>query len=290
MTTEPHHQSSTSQSPANWTNVVDTLTQATRRKQLAIVVPTLNAEAFLDITLSYYRQLGIPVTVVVDGKSTDRTEQIARQLADTVVVLDNEHKVVEGMIQTLSTQTGAAWVLRLDDDELPTKAMLAYVARIIQDPNIHAAGFARHQCAVSKRQTLKASRIHRASDHRQWRLYRPAFMTWTQTLHTAGFEPVAHHSHVVPESAFMVHLDWSLHDYASRAAIVQHYDTLAAGKGSMWRSFYLYEDDPAHGPAQFVMLELPEFAEVCAQIAQRFPQNCIDEPGLWARLRAWRPC
>lgn len=276
-----------SDSTLDWSDVLATLVTAIDNGQLAIVVPTFNAEAFLDITLSYYQRLGVPVTVFVDGKSRDRTEDIARDLATTVFVIDNNANVVEGMIERLSTQAKATWVLRLDDDEFPTKAMLTYVAHIIHDETVYAVGFVRKQCAVSRRRTLKASTIHHETDHRQWRLYRPAQMTWTQAVHTAGFTPVAAHSQAAPESAFMVHLDWSLHDYASRAAKVKRYDEHTIGKGSMWRSFYLYEDDPMHGPTRFSTVSASELSDTCVSIAKRFPQNCVDEPGIAARLRSW---
>lgn len=274
-------------SSIDWHGVRASLANAIANRQLSIVVPTFNAEASIDITLTYYQQLGVPVSVFVDSKSADRTEEIARRLASDVSVIDNDASIVEGMIQKLSTRSNATWVLRIDDDEFPTKAMLAYVADVIKDESVHAVGFVRKQCAVSQQQNLKASTVHLETDHRQWRLYRPACMTWTDSLHTAGFVPVADHSQAAPPHAFLVHLDWSLHDRASRAAKVQRYDTHTQGKGSMWRSFYLYEDDPSHGPDQFTRVNAPELQKTCESIVKRFPQNCVSEPPPLARLRAW---
>lgn len=274
-------------SSTDWRDAHTKLIQAIAQKQLSIIVPTMNAESFIDITLSYYRDIEVPVTVVVDAKSRDDTQIIARSLATKVDVLENSSSVVEGMIERLSRLADSAWVLRLDDDELPSLGMLAYVANIIEQDQAHVVGFVRKQCAVSNAGTLKASLLHSESDHRQWRLYRPERMRYTEDVHTAGFEPVAQHSVAAAPAAFMIHLDWSLHDYQSRMAKVKRYDAHTAGKGSMWRHFYLYEDDPAHGPDQFGTVDAPEFATVCKQIVQRMPQNCINEPEKSSPAKPW---
>jgi glycosyltransferase involved in cell wall biosynthesis len=274
---------------AGWQEICDSLQQAIANGKLCIIVPTMNAAPFIDITLSYYANINIPVTVMVDTKSCDSTELCAKQYAKDVKRVDNSSSVVEGMIEQLSRQAGTDWVLRLDDDELPSLAMLAQVAKLITLKDIHAAGFVRKQCAVSTEKTLLASMLHRETDHRQWRLYRPDRMRYTQNVHTAGFEPVAKHSFAVPAEAFMVHLDWSLHDYQSRGAKVARYDAHTEGKGSMWRDFYLYEDDPNHGASQFARVDAPEFDGVCKQIADRFPGNCVSTAQARSSVkRGWR--
>jgi len=280
MRSEPHIESIN----PHWPAVRDALRDAIARQELTIVVPTFNAAAFLDITLSYYTAIGLPITVFVDAKSTDDTALIAAQHTAEVKHQQNSSSVVEGMIQAISTQTGSDWILRLDDDELPSLGMLAYVAEIIGSSDTHAVGFVRQQCAVSLGQKLKASTIHHARDHRQWRLYRAQHMQWTPAVHTAGFEPVAQHSVAAPDDAFMIHLDWSLHDYQSRLKKVRRYDEHTDGKGSMWRSFYLYEDDPNHGAEHFSLVNAPEFDKVCQRIATRFPANCIAEPSRLSTL------
>ena len=271
----------------DWPALRQRLRQAIDSGQLRIVVPTMNSETFLDITLSYYAAIGIPVTVLVDSKSSDATAVCARQWADDVRHIDNSSSVVEGMIERLSRQANAQWVLRLDDDELPALGMLAEVARLIELDHVHAVGFVRKQCAVSTDGLLIASQAHRETDHRQWRLYRPDRVQYTQSVHTAGFEPVAKHSFAAPAQAFMTHLDWSLHDYTSRLAKVERYDAHTAGKGAMWRRFYLPEDDPDHDANQFVPVTAPEFEAVCRQIAARFPGNCMTAPDARPRSKSW---
>ena len=39
--------------------------------KLQVVVPTIDSAAYIDIVLSYYRSIGIPVKVIVDAKTRD---------------------------------------------------------------------------------------------------------------------------------------------------------------------------------------------------------------------------
>jgi len=40
---------------------------------IKIIIPTINSAHYIDLILSYYRQIDIPVTVFVDSKTTDET-------------------------------------------------------------------------------------------------------------------------------------------------------------------------------------------------------------------------
>jgi hypothetical protein len=268
----------TTQYITDWRHSRDALQQAVALNQLRVIVPTMNAEDHIEIVLSYYKDIGLPITVVVDAKSTDATEEKSRGLAHELIRIENPSSVVEGMIQTLSKQTGAKWVLRLDDDELPSLAMLAFVAQTIESGQLSAVGFPRKQCAVSHNGRLRASRLHSASLHTQWRLYRPDQVQYTSAIHTPGFIPPPGSSVVAPDQCFMVHLDWSLHSYQSRLAKIERYDQHTAQRGSQWRSFYLFEEDKQHGAKAFETVQSPEFHDVARRIQQRFPNNCIEEP------------
>ena len=54
---------------------------------ISIVIPTLNEEKIIETTLRSLRAYsGYLEIIVSDGRSTDRTVEIARSIADTVVV------------------------------------------------------------------------------------------------------------------------------------------------------------------------------------------------------------
>lgn len=260
------------------------LQKAIDNHQLRIVIPTMNSQDYLETTLSYYRDIGLPVTVIVDSKSADETELIARTCAKEVVLIHNSSNVVEGMIQELSLKFETQWILRIDDDELPSIPMLNFVATMLDNEKIHAVGFPRKQCAVSKKGFIKSSKLHSASSHTQWRMYKPAFVNYRSDIHTPGFSPLSEQSIIAPQECFMIHLDWSLHTYQNRLAKINRYDQHASEMGSKWRSFYLFEEDDQHGLLCFEKITNPEFGPIANKIRNLFPNNCLDEPSVTQKI------
>lgn len=67
--------------------------------KLSIIIPTLNEEKTIGATLTNLRRLSLPHEVIVaDDKSTDRTVELARPLADTVIECTAEKRwtIAEG--------------------------------------------------------------------------------------------------------------------------------------------------------------------------------------------------
>jgi glycosyltransferase involved in cell wall biosynthesis len=244
---------------------------------LTIAIPTINSERYLDIILEFYRGHGFPVTVFVDDGSDDNTLAVAKRFAPTVVPLSNPcHFVVESLIEQMSERCRTKWMLRIDDDELPTLAMMQFVQQAISEDGAVAYAFPRKRCAVSGSGRLLRSTEISPVDHRQWRLYQPAKMNYVLRLHTAGFEvDGSRMESQVPSEASMIHLDWAVHTYEFRKRKVERYDAHTANEGTKWRAYYLYEEQPGsrHG---FAELRLPEFEKTCAEISRRFRDLCVD--------------
>ncbi len=246
--------------------------------EVTIAIPTINSGQYLDIVLEFYREHGVPVTVFVDDRSVDDTLAIARRLAPTVIVVRNPAGfVAEGLVEQISRQCQTSWVFRIDDDELPTAGMLEFVKRAIAGHGgINIYAFLRHQCTVSLRGKLLASRAISRTDHQQWRLYRPREMRFIQGLHTPGLAwDGDNQATIAPEEAAMIHLDWILHSYDERRQKIERYDTHTPNEGTRWRSFYLYEENPS-ALETLAELELPEFGRVCREIRRRFDKRCVN--------------
>lgn len=63
--------------------------------RLSIIIPTYKEERAIESTVRQFSSLTIPHEVIVsDGKSPDRTAEIARTCADIVVVFSGEHHTV----------------------------------------------------------------------------------------------------------------------------------------------------------------------------------------------------
>ena len=242
---------------------------------LTIAIPTYNSERYLDIVLEFYRDHGFAVTVFVHDRSDDNTPAVAEQWAPTVIPISNPgHFVAEGLIGQMSEHCRTKWMLRIDDDELPTLAMMEFVRKAISEEGAVAYGFARHQCAVSPSGRLLDCTEISPSEHVQWRLFQPAKVTYVHGLHTPGFELDGRLKNChAPSEARMIHLDWAVHTYDERKRKVERYDAHIPNEGTRWRSYYLYEEQ-ASCRASLVELPLPEFGKACAEISRRFQDLC----------------
>lgn len=270
-----------------WAVVSELLRQDIVEQRLRIIIPTMNAENYIDIILDFYEEIGLPVTVFVDSKSEDTTKTKVEARGVETLVLNNPSTIVEGMIQELSIRSGTEWVLRMDDDELPSKAMLTHIQKVLSNKTINSVGFPRLQCTVTDEAKLKASKLHPSTAHIQWRLYRPKMVPYTTEIHTPGFIPDGKTSAVAPIEATMIHLDWSFHSYENRWAKVKRYDAHSDGLGSTWKNYYLWEDDKEHGKKNLFTVDFPEFSNTALSVKNRLPQNCVVEKSYLNAIKKW---
>lgn len=240
---------------------------------LTIVVLTINSEQSIDIILEFYREHGISITLFVDDRSVDRTFVTAKRFPINVVSISNPGTfVAEGLIEEMSRACRTKWMLRIDDDELPTLAMMEFVRETVQSQEVDACGFLRQQCAVSRSGKLLRDPDCSPFDHRQWRLYQPAKVGFVGGVHTPGI--AWDKGMTAPAEASLIHLDWALHTYEERRQKVERYDAHTPNAGTKWRSFYLYEEEPS-ARRRFAELPSPEFDETCRKISKRFEHLCI---------------
>jgi len=239
---------------------------------LTIAIPTRDSAKYIDLIASFYREHDIKVKMFVDPRSEDGTLQIARLLTETIAIPNCTAMVVEGMLQSISEECGSKWVLRIDDDELPSLAMLQFIRDAIKDDTKSAYGFLRHQCIVSHRGELLTAPGCSPEVHRQWRLYQPAKVKFVEKVHSPGIEwDGGDAASPAPAAACLIHLDWALHSYNERRQKVERYDAYAQGAGTVWRDYYLYEEK---ADVALVEFGLPEFGSVAATIARRLPNLC----------------
>jgi hypothetical protein len=244
---------------------------------LSIVVPTINSSDYIDIVLGFYRQHQIPVTVFVDDRSSDGTYALIQRLGPDIRLIRNPGNVVEDLLPLIAEMCPTRWILRIDDDELPTLAMMQFVQEVIRCGEIAVYGFPRHQCAISPGAGLLSATQYSPTLHGQWRLFQPAQVTFQNSLHSSGLSYDGKRQ-AAPEPASLIHLDWAFHSYAERLRKVEFYDAHTPGGGTRWRPFYLYEEADL-AEQRFAELALPEFARPRAEIAQRFPDLCVGVKG-----------
>jgi glycosyltransferase involved in cell wall biosynthesis len=239
--------------------------------ELSVVLPTINSAGYIDIILKHYRALNIPAIVFVDNKTSDKTRAIVEQFAERVILISNPSTRVGGMIERMSTICRTSWVLRIDDDELPSRNMMDFIYCALSGTDYDVIGFRRYQCAVSGTGKFL---YHSQYTHPQWRLYKPARVKFTGKGHTPGFDYEQNRSLLAPPEALMIHLDWIVHPLDERRAKVKRYDAHTPNDGTTWRHYYLADEDADY---RKYLLPLPssDFDHVGRALAERFPQRAI---------------
>lgn len=237
-----------------------------------LFIPTRDSSAYIGVFLKYYRMCGIEPYYVVDGRSSDRTIQLLADMhADFHVMTPENAFGVTEMLQTACHVTGADWLLRMDDDEFPSRTMLGFVW-----------GFT-DQAPLDNREVYLFSRewlVERQDGHMffraprivsgpyydtQRRLIRNADLIFDHSIHTVGVET----NHLVqkfpPLGSFIVHFDPILKSTSVKLAKMRRYDQIARGTAWQFADLYLPE---VYGQANFLYHDysLDEFRALIADL------------------------
>jgi hypothetical protein len=219
--------------------------------------------------------LRVPVRVFVDSKTTDDTASFARQFADNVSVVENTATIVEPIVESMSRACGTTWVLRIDDDELPTLAMLEFVSRAIKENRANAYGFARRNCGIARDGQIMQWDDPEGLKDTQWRLYRVNRVVYIGDIHTPGFRlPSRFRQEIAPPEAYFIHLKWSVRSLHERKIKLAIYD-LHEPAGSGQRNHALEKTSPQW---RFIPLAAPEFTSIASKLSALYPELCVDSP------------
>lgn len=91
-----------------------------------IYIPTRNSGAWIDKIIRYYQVLNINPVFIADSRSNDDTINILKSnRADYFEFLPEDDYAEAGMVEFASKVIGSKWLLRLDDDELPSKRLIS---------------------------------------------------------------------------------------------------------------------------------------------------------------------
>ena len=134
------------------------------------------------------------------------------------------------MIEFGSKSAGAEWILRLDDDEFPSRNLLSWLAAATSDESFDAYAISRRD--VSRRgggyfYSRWPSRWTLGADYvfnPQPRLHRAHRVTYIEKVHSSGFVIPEPHG-LAPGGAFFVHCNNLLRSPTERLAKVRKYAT-----------------------------------------------------------------
>lgn len=239
-----------------------------------VIVPTRNSVAWIGILLEAYRACGIEPLYILDARSDDGTKELlAAMNADVVPFRPSGDFVEAGMIAFGAHAARTEWVLRLDDDEFPSDALIRWIGERATH-SVRAGWFLSRRDLFVRDGVLSYNCRRSAYAHPNRpdflgghsRLFRPRQVGFRVGLHTSGIvnEEIFGFA---PQPAFFVHFLHMLHSPSERLAKIRKYEQIQ--KGSTWRlaDEYLPElFDSAHLSPKSD--GLAEFAPLLARLPQ----------------------
>lgn len=240
-------------------------------RAFSILIPTWNGARRLEIVLRYYAEINITPSLIIDNKTEDRTTEVARKYHCPYVVSPNPTYRAQHIIAQGARALSSSWALRMDDDEVPTHGMMNYIEQLMRAPELTSdtvVGFPRFQCTIRNRAIVTSTR-HTSVEHRQWRLFRPDSVRFTDRGHTPGFEVAGMRQLPAPDVAAMLHFDWVVRTPEERLEKIRRYDAHTANHGSQWSDYYLA--DTLQGfESELAPFDAPELRKFATELAREF--------------------
>jgi glycosyltransferase involved in cell wall biosynthesis len=223
-----------------------------------IVIPTLNGARWLEPLLDAYRKFGVEPLYAVDDRSDDGSLALLRERGARIALIHQDGFHVEnGVFAQVSRLVDRDWILRLDDDEFPSRELLHWAEKTPPPPDVLSWRLSRltlyrhlGQIKYSRVETHYHGYPHSPMIDPQARLYRHRDVTYVTDIHSPGFDLA--NSHFAPGSAIFLHLDALLRSPGERLAKLSRYEKVRPR--SSWKYAYHYLPDvfPAvQNPAPF---------------------------------------
>ena len=233
-----------------------------------VAIPTRDSARWIGTFLNAYRRLGIEPIYIVDTRSQDATLDILRDMSANLIPFTPAGDFVEaGMIEFASRHAEAEWILRLDDDEFPSAALLRWVSSIgvkslNQAWNISRRELFVHEGDIFYSRAPGCFRHPQAPEYLgpQGRFHRVDRVKYINRIHTVGFESPRFFP-LAPENAFFVHCNCLLRTPVERWEKIRKYEEIEPLSTLCLADEYLPElYDLAHHDAKRDGLE--EFAQL----------------------------
>ena len=263
-----------------------------------IFIPTRDSSRWLGQFIDAYRRLGVEPLYILDSRSDAATKNVLQSKAAAFVPFTPSADYAEaGMIQFGAAVAGKKWVLRLDDDEFPTKALIEWIEASGASSLNQAWQISRRELYVTDRHLgIEGIAYSRARNrypnpyqpewiHPQPRFFNVDRVEYLEQVHTVGFQNPLFLD-FAPQEAFFIHCNCLVRSPAQRLAKVMHYEEMLAGSTLKLGDEYLPElFDAAHhrpatdGLAEFrdLFLALPSLEHDNLELAPEFKASIIAE-------------
>ena len=208
-----------------------------------LVIPSRDGLPHVFVIAREYARLKLTPRYFIDARSAPLFRSAAPRLLEHATLLSSSGVSIEEMLPEIVAQTRAAWVWRMDDDEAPSTALLAWLAQLTPDDVVRVVAMPRRAVRFEDGVPVYARSIPKLTEHDyQYRAFVRSGVTFDPTLHTAGiaFAPpqVIH----APPDYCLYHFDWIVRTRAQRADKLLRYERLKPGSWDAFDCQYLPED------------------------------------------------
>jgi hypothetical protein len=231
-----------------------------------IVIPTRNGGGWLAAFARAYARLGVRPLYVLDARTSDDSRDILAQFGCDVIEVTADFDRGEDVLWRGAIQADARWLLRIDDDEMPSRALIDWMAHALPErpePALYVSCRQAWHGGYSRLEDLYFNHARPDFLMPQPRLFRPDRVRYVTDLHTPGIDPAG--AGWAPPDLFFLHFDWLVRDLPTRWAKLRGYEAQISGGGRDFVAFSIPEvQDVAR--LRITKLETDEFEPLLADL------------------------
>jgi hypothetical protein len=241
----------------------------TRKAPFRIVICTRDSDRWVGSFLNAYRELGLDPLYICDTRTRDRTRIVLESMgAETIEFQPYADYVEAGMVEFAARLAATQWVLRLDDDEFPSKALIQWLSTEGVHSRMQVVNCSRRDVFrrggryVYSRHPNKYFKVEipgYLSPHH--RFFKPDRVKYNNLLHSAGFMTPSIEG-LAPEQAFFIHCNCLVRSFNERLDKLRRYEEIQPN--STWKMA------DAYLPEIFDSLSLRETDDGLAEFEQLF--------------------
>jgi hypothetical protein len=169
----------------------------------------------------HHRRLGVPVWIVLDGKSSEATREALRATGIDYTTVENPAPYVEPMLEAVAARTRTEWLLVLNNDELLNVHSLVEISLRVAFDQADCYAIHRSWVLLGDRGPCVADSDFLGPDY-QWRLVKHGLVSFHGRIHTPGYDVPPRHDRLTSGSR-MYHFDWVVRSEEYRRRKVDFY-------------------------------------------------------------------
>lgn len=236
-----------------------------------LFIPTRDSARWIGNVIDFYSSRGLSPFIVIDKRTQDNTREIvASKGIEYKEFCPRSDYPEAGMLEFAAQNANSDWILRLDDDELPSQFLLDFVSSVgIKSKN---------QCYYIERRELswdngrvvysRSPGKYPLPDYPQYlqpmaRLFHVDRVEYLEEVHTTGLQNLKLYGFAPPQ-AFIVHLNCLVHDFNMRLNKILAYEEIKPNVAWALADEYLPElfDADYHNYTDQGLEEFLEFFQI----------------------------